>query len=70
MQNLPEKKERGVPFQVLLKPSDVEYAKLGGAKTMAAACREGLAPYIKLGKERMGVIDAINQPQNKPRMEL
>ena len=68
MQNL-QVKERGVPFQVLLKPSDVEYAKLGGAKNMAAACREGLAPYIKLGKERMGIIVAANPPK-KPRMDL
>jgi hypothetical protein len=61
--------ERGVPFQVLLKPSDVNYAKLGGAKNMASALREGLAPYVKLGKERSGIIDAQNPPK-KPRMEL
>jgi hypothetical protein len=66
--NIPEK-ERGVPFMVLLRPGDLQYAKIGGATSAAAACREGLAPYIRLGKLRMNVVDPEAAPK-KPRMEL
>jgi len=76
--------ERGVPFQILLKPSDVAYAKLGGTKTVAGACREGLAPYVERGKLIAAVDPTLaplspkalvpTQPivrnPNKPRMEL
>jgi len=69
MQNFQPVKERGVPKIALIKQSDVELAKLGGMVSFTAAAREGMAPYVKLGKERTGVIDAANPPK-KPRMEL
>jgi hypothetical protein len=58
--------ERGVMQAVLIKPSEMEYARIGGLVVFSAAAREGLAPYIKLGKIRAGVL----KPDEKPRMEL
>jgi hypothetical protein len=44
-------KERGVAHTVLILPSDLKYARIGGMRNLSAAARDGLAPYIKVGKE-------------------